>query len=259
MKRNIFLEKLQSGEHAVGTFFHSGSGLVMEAIGLSGMDFVIIDKEHSPIGVETTLDMIRAAECHDLTPFVRIKDISRPSVLKLLDIGAKGLIVPAVEGFADVKKIVEFGKYPPIGNRGMAMGRGVDFGIGTDPDIQKHWNNVNRDALLIPMCETRGCLEQIEEIAALDGVDGIFVGPCDLSIALGKPGQFDDHEVESAFRRVVTACRANNKFSLIFAGNAKLASHFVNDIGFDGIANGIDTSVVLSSYLKIIKETRAVI
>lgn len=125
MKSNSFLKKTQNGEHVVGTFFHSGSGLVMEAIGLSGMDYVIIDKEHSPIGVETTLDMIRAAECHGLTPFVRIKDVSRPSVLKLLDIGAKGLIVPAVESTDDVTRLIEYGKYPPVGNRGMAMGRGV--------------------------------------------------------------------------------------------------------------------------------------
>lgn len=75
----------------------------MEAIGLSGMDYVIIDKEHAPIAVETAADMIRAAEARDLTPFVRIKEISRSSVLKLLDLGAKGLIVPAVGGIEDVK------------------------------------------------------------------------------------------------------------------------------------------------------------
>ena len=103
MKKNLVKEKLARGEHVIGTFFHSGSGLVMDAIGLSGLDSVIIDKEHSPIAVETAADMIRAAEAHDLTPFVRIKEISRSSVLKLLDLGAKGLIIPNVNSIEDVE------------------------------------------------------------------------------------------------------------------------------------------------------------
>ncbi|MFQ7397946.1 MAG: aldolase/citrate lyase family protein [Neglectibacter sp.] len=69
------------------------------------------------------------------------------------------------------------------------------------PPLPEHWASHNRETLMIPMCETRGCLEAIEEIAALEGVDGIFVGPCDLSIALGKPGAFDDPEVNAAFER----------------------------------------------------------
>lgn len=256
MKKNLVLEKLTRGEPVLGTFFHSGSGLVMDAIGLSGMDYVIIDKEHSPIGVETAADMIRAAEARDLTPFVRIKEISRSSVLKLLDVGAKGLIVPAVGGVEDVKKLVEYSKYPPTGNRGMAMGRGSDFGLNTLP-LPEHWEQHNRETLMIPMCETRGCLESIEEITAMDGVDGIFIGPCDLSVALGKPGQFDDPEVNAAFQRVVDACRARGKFCLIYAPNTALAERFIK-MGFHGCACAIDVNLVLSSYLHLVKETKAV-
>lgn len=256
MKKNLVLEKLTRGEPVLGTFFHSGSGLVMDAIGLSGMDYVIIDKEHSPIGVETAADMIRAAEARDLTPFVRIKEISRSSVLKLLDLGAKGLIVPAVGGVEDVKKLVEYSKYPPTGNRGMAMGRGSDFGLNTLP-LPEHWEQHNRETLMIPMCETRGCLESIEEITAMDGVDGIFIGPCDLSIALGKPGQFDDPEVNAAFQRVVDACRAHGKFCLIYAPNTALAERFIK-MGFHGCACAIDVNLILSSYLHLVKETKAV-
>lgn len=257
MQKNKVVEKISRGEHVLGTFFHTGSGLVMDAIGLSGMDYVIIDKEHSPIAVETAADMIRAAEARELTPFVRIKEISRSSVLKLLDLGAKGLIVPAVNGVEDVQKLVEYSKYPPVGNRGMAMGRGVDFGLGTDPDIRKHWQNINRETLLIPMCETRGCLEHIEEIAAMDGVDGIFIGPCDLSIALDEPGDFDAPKVDAAFRRVVDACKKAGKFCLIFAPNAALAERFIK-MGFDGCASGIDVNLVLSAYLKLTKEIKSV-
>ena len=121
MIKNHVREKLDRGEKVVGTFFHTGSGLAMDAIGLSGMDYVIIDGEHSPIAIETAGDMIRAAEAHDLTAFVRVKEISRSSILKPLDLGAKGLIVPQVGGLADAKQLVEWAKYPSVGNRGMAM------------------------------------------------------------------------------------------------------------------------------------------
>lgn len=255
MKKNLAREKLKRGEHILGTFFHSGSGLMMDAVGLSGMDYVIIDKEHSPIGVETAADLIRAAEAKDLTPFVRIKEISRSSVLKLLDLGAKGLIVPAVGGVEDVKKLVEYSKYPPMGNRGMAMGRGSDFGLNTLP-ILEHWALHNQEILLIPMCETTGCLEQIEEITAMEGVDGIFVGPCDLSIALGEPGDFDHPKVQAAFERIVKACRENGKFCLIFAPTPELAGRFIK-MGFHGCASGIDVNLMLSAYLKLVKDTKA--
>lgn len=257
MKKNLVLEKLNRGERVLGTFFHSGSALVMDAIGLSGMDYVIIDKEHSPIGVETAADMIRAAEAKDLTPFVRIKEISRSSVLKLLDLGAKGLIVPAVNGVEDVKKLIEYSKYPPTGNRGMAMGRGSDFGLGTLP-LPEHWEQHNRETLMIPMCETVGFLEHVEEIAAMNGVDGIFIGPCDLSVALGKPGNFDDPEVNAAFQRVIDACKAAGKFCLIYAPDAALAERFVG-MGCSGCASAIDVNLILSAYLKLTKEIKAVL
>jgi 4-hydroxy-2-oxoheptanedioate aldolase len=257
MVKNAVLEKINRGDHVIGTFFHSGSALVMDAIGLSGMDYVIIDKEHSPIAVETAADMIRAAEAKDLTPFVRIKEISRSSVLKLLDLGAKGLIVPAVNGVEDVKKLVEYSKYPPVGNRGMAMGRGSDFGLGALP-LPEHWAQHNRETLMIPMCETVGFLEHVEEIAAMDGVDGIFIGPCDLSIALGKPGEFDDPSVNAAFQRVVDACKAEGKFCLIYAPNTSLAERFIK-MGFSGCASAIDINLLLSAYLQLSKELKAVL
>jgi len=257
MKKNYVVEKLRKGEKVLGTFFHTASGLAMDAVGLAGLDFVIIDKEHAPIAVETAVDLIRAAEGYNLTPFVRIKEISRSSVLRLLDGGAKGLIVPAVGGTEDVKKLVEYSKYLPIGNRGMAMGRGTDFGLNTLP-LEDHWVLMNRESLLIPMCETQGFLNQVEEIAAMAGVDGIFIGPCDLSIALGKPGNFADETVQAAFRRVLAACKANGKFSLIYAPNVTLGKEF-SEMGFDGCASGIDVNLLLSAYLHLVKDFRAVL
>lgn len=259
MIKNNLRDKLDRGEKVVGTFFQSGNGLIMDAVGLSGMDYVIIDLEHSPMEIETAVDLFRAAEAKDLTPIVRVKEISRSSILKHIDAGARGLIVPNVHSVSDVEKLVEWSKYKPVGDRGMAMGRGADFGLGTDSDIYKHWETMNKNTLLIPMCETKGALDNIETIAAMDGVDGIFIGPCDLSISLDKPGQFGDPVVEAAFKRVVKACHDNSKFCLIFAPNAPLADKFANEIGFDGVASGIDVNIALAGYLKLVKEIKAVL
>lgn len=255
MIKNHVREKLDRGEKVVGTFFHTGSGLAMDAIGLSGMDYVIIDGEHSPIAIETAGDMIRAAEAHDLTAFVRVKEISRSSILKPLDLGAKGLIVPQVGGLTDAKQLVEWAKYPSVGNRGMAMGRGSDFGLGALP-IREHWAYHNRETLLIPMCETRGCLDEIEAVTALEGVDGIFVGPCDLSIALDRPGEFGAPEVLAAFARISAACRAAGKFCLAYSPSLEMTQRFL-DLGYQGVATALDINLLLSAYLKLTKETKA--
>ena len=151
---------------------------------------------------------------------------------------------------------MEYSKYPPVGNRGMAMGRGSDFGLGTLP-LPEHWAQHNRETLMIPMCETVGFLQDVERIAAMDGVDGVFIGPCDLSVALGKPGEFDDPDVTAAFQRVVDACKAVGKFCLIYAPNAALAERFIK-MGFNGCASAIDVNLILSAYLNLAKEIKAV-
>lgn len=249
MKKNFVLEKLQDKKRILGTFFHSGSGLIMDAIGLSGLDFVIIDRELSSFSDEAVGDMIRAAEAKDLTPFVRIPEITRASVQKPLDLGAKGLIVPSVGGVDEVKRLIEYSKYPPVGNRGMAMCRGSDFGMNALP-LPEHWQQHNRETLMIPMCETREFFQSIKEIAAMDGVDGIFIGPSDLSVALGKPGEFDDPIIRDAFQHVVNVCKANGKFSLIYAPDIALAERFIG-MGFSGCASAIDVNLMFSSYQQL--------
>lgn len=248
---NLMRGKLLAGKKVVGTFFQSGSEAIVEALGVAKLDFLIIDKEHGPFGVESTLRFIRAAELRNITPLVRIKDVSRPSVLKVLDIGAQGLIVPAVDGIKDVKKLVEFSKYIPTGIRGAAMGRAADFGHGEyADDIMAHFEHHNTQTMLIPMCETRSFLDSVEEIMAMKGVDGCFIGPFDLSIALGKPAQFSDSEVINAFSRVVKACKTAEKFCFIYGVDAAMAVKYFNE-GFDGVAVEIDTQVIISSYKKI--------
>jgi 4-hydroxy-2-oxoheptanedioate aldolase len=256
MKKDI-AERLRNGEKVLGTFFELGSATAVECLGISGLDFCLIDTEHGPFNVETAMDFVRAAERRGIAPFVRIKDATRPSVLKMLDIGAKALIIPYINSVEEVKKLVEYGKYYPLGLRGFAPARAAGFGYEDFPeDLSEYFRSANRSTMIIPQCETSGCLEQIEEIAALEGVDGIFVGPYDLSVSLGKPGQLSDPLVTGAIDRVLKVCKKAGKAAFIYAGTEEGARKCFKD-GFDGVAYNMDTRVYISAYRQIVSNIMA--
>ncbi len=253
--RNTFKEKFEQGQQTVGTFFEMGGGCVAEAAGYSNLDYIIIDNEHGKYEVESALEILRGMELHGGTSFVRVKDASRPSILKMLDIGAMGLIVPQINTVEEVEKLVEYAKYYPLGNRGLAFARGAGFGQAehAQQDIHGYFRECNEKTLLIPQCETMGSLEHIEEIAQMDGVDGIFVGPFDLSVAMGIPTEFDHPKFKAALERILNATKAAGKFSIIFCaskGNAKMRL----EEGFDSVAVGMDVNHYIDCLNAMVEE-----
>ena len=202
---NTLKQKLAAGAQPIGTFFDTASVSLMECLGRTWLDFAIIDNEHSPIEAETTAALVRAAELSGICPLARVREISRPAVLKLLDVGVQGLIVPNVKTLEQVQELVNYAKYYPIGQRGFCPSRkdgwGFD-GLGSVPETMRHFNG---ETLLFPQCETAEALDIIEDICAVDGVDGIFVGPFDLSISMGMPGQFDAPEFQAARALAISA------------------------------------------------------
>jgi len=254
--KNLLKEKILKGKKVIGTFFELGSNTAIECLGISGLDFLIIDTEHGPFETESSMDLIRAAELRNITPFVRIKEISRSSVLRNLDIGAKGLIVPCVETIEQVENLVEWAKYHPIGRRGFFMARSAGYGYDDfAQNVDVYFKICNNETLLIPQCETKGCLENIESIVNIEGVDGIFIGPYDLSIGMGKPAQFGDPEFIEAIARVLKACKDAGKFSFIYTGSKAAAKQYFSD-GFDGVAISMDVSILINAYKSLIKEVK---
>ena len=242
---NTLKEKLAQGRQPLGTFVGTGSPAVVECLGCAGLDFVVLDNEHSPVEAETTASMVRAAELRNVTPLARVREISRPAILKLLDVGVQGLIVPDVRSTEDVRRVVDYAKYAPVGRRGFCPSR--KDGWGTDPqcgvlDTMAHFN---QETLVIPQCETVEALSDIETIAAMDGVDGIFIGPFDLSISMGMPGDFENPQFRAALARILSACRAAGKPCLIFAGDgAGAAVRFAQ--GYDAVAMGLDATLLIA-------------
>ncbi|MBQ9988646.1 MAG: hypothetical protein IJP30_02810 [Clostridia bacterium] len=252
--QNKMKDKFAAGGKAVGTLYQMGSETGVECLGIAGMDYLIIDTEHGPFGVERTADFIRAAELHNITPLVRIEEISRRAVLKNLDIGAMGLIVPFVKTMDDIHKLVEYGKYAPMGDRGCAMERGVCYGkVPYNDNLQHYFDTCNRATSIIPQCETKECLEIIEQVMATEGIDGIFVGPNDLSISLGVGGQFDHPVFEAAVQRILKAAKDNNKFAMIYVSNHETGHRRLAE-GFDAICFRIDTSVYIGAFQALVKE-----
>lgn len=234
-------------EKTLGTFFELGGCGVMEALTRTGLDYVIIDTEHGYFSDETVADYIRAAENGGLLPYVRIGSVQRPYVLRMLDIGARGLIVPNITSLEQVAELVRCAKFPPVGQRGYCPTRTTVWGADEwGRDAVAYMAECNRRVSVFPQCETAEALEQVEEIAAMEGVDGIFVGPCDLSIALDVPLEMDSPKLLSAIDRVLAACKKYGKQSIIFAGTTEKAREMFRK-GFDSVAYSLDATMLINA------------
>lgn len=245
---NSLQGKLEQNKKPVGTFFSIGSSEAVEALGVAGMDYVILDKEHGPYGVESVQQYIRAAERRGITPLVRVKDFTRPSILRVLDIGALGLIIPMIKTRQEVEEVIEYAKYHPLGKRGVALTRSSSY--GDVKSLDDYFREANESILLIPQCETRECVENIDSILNLEEVDGIFIGPYDLSQAFGKPGQTSDLGIQRTIDGILKACKGHNKYSFIYAPDKNTASHYFKK-GFDSVAVGMDILLYIETFKDI--------
>ena len=251
--KNKLKEKIERGEKSIGTFFECGSTAVIESMGLTGLDYAVIDAEHGPFEAENIGEYVCAAERRGLTPLARVKEISRAAILKLLDVGAKGLIIPQVKTVEDVKEIVKFGKYSPLGERGVAGQRANGFGFDMGGSLAAWFENANAETLLIPQCETLECLASIEDVVSVEGVAGIFIGPYDLSTAMGISGQFEKPEFVEALTKIINACHSRGKFVMIYCDNAPKANEYFA-MGVDSVAIGLDIGIMVEGYRKIVSE-----
>ncbi len=246
---NLLKKHIQEKGYAAGTFLAVSTPTIVEGIGHSGLDFVIIDTEHGPYDTMPMSDLIIASAKSGLSPVVRISDVSHKEIQHAVDNGAEGIIVPCLREVDDFRRIVELGKFPPIGKRGFIWGRGSAFGKEdwASGDIVSYMKNSNEKVLLLPQCETREALDNIEEIVEIDGIDGIFIGPFDLSICMGIPGQFDKPEFKEAVQRILNACKKAGKLCLMFTMKAEEAGKYVK-IGFDAVAVSMDMTFLDQAY-----------
>jgi 2-keto-3-deoxy-L-rhamnonate aldolase RhmA len=254
---NKVLEKLAQGLPVLGTITHMKSPAAVEALGAAGLDYVMLDMEHCPMDWDDVQNAITASDAAGIEPFVRIPEGSRSAVLHALDVGAKGVVVPCIEHVEQVKALVSCAKFQPTGARGYCMTRDGKWGYDAAyaKGLTGYMRESNAKTMLIPQCETLGCLKQIEDIAALPGVDGILIGPYDLSIAMGLDGQFAHPDFRAAVARILSACKANGKMSMIFVGSTEDMRQRLDE-GFDNILFGLDILSLIGHYTSIAESFR---
>ena len=250
---NRVLEKFRAGEKSLGTFTHLLSANAVEALAYTGLDYVVIDMEHSIIAAEHAAELVSTADGAGLAPFVRVDAIQRSPVLKMLDAGAAGLIVPGLETVDEARRLVGFAKFAPLGNRGYCPTRDGGWGMAEcySDGLTGYMERANRSTLLLPQCETAGCLEHIDEICSLEGIDGIFIGPFDLSIALGIPGDFADERHINAVAHVLDVCKKHGKLAVMFCGTAEAAKGYFAQ-GFDSVTMSLDIAVLADAFRAVV-------
>jgi len=191
--KNRLKETLKAGRAAIGTFLNIPSPNLVEMIGYAGLDFVIIDFEHGRPDLETTENMVRACEVSGLTSIIRIPNYSdRGLYLHALDSGAMGVQIPMIDDAEMAEIAVRLAKYQPRGVRGLAGGRATRYGA---IPLAQYVKQANEETMVIAQIETVEAAKNAEAIAAVDGVDLVFVGPTDLGQSMGLAGQLTHPDV----------------------------------------------------------------
>ena len=207
--------KLSEGRTLMGTFVCDvANPNICHIFALAGFDFIILDNEHGSYNPETVSAMAAAARGAGIGLVVRIPEIRRETVMKPLDAGADGILAPMVDTAEQARALVKMAKFPPRGIRGCHPVRpGSGFGaLGMADYLEQS----NRGVFIAVQAETEEAVKNAGEIAALEGVDSIFIGPLDLSIGLGAPGQVDSPAQREAMQKVVDACLQNQKVPALF-------------------------------------------
>lgn len=205
MRPNVLKQALAEQRLVVGLFCSTPAPVVVEMIGCAGFDFVIIDTEHALVNPETLENMVRAAEVVGLTPLVRVAENAPGPILRALDAGAQGVVVPRVRSRADAEQAVRANRYHPKGERSLNAGRSVRFGA---VDLPESLRKANAEVLVVVMIEDAAGVEAIDDILQVPGVDLVLEGAADLSQSLGVPWATRHPRVREALLRVREAAHA---------------------------------------------------
>ena len=209
MRKNLTKEKIKEGKAVYGVLVPMWCPTIVEIIGHIGFDFVIIDAEHSPMEAESCEHMVRAADYTNTTPIIRIAMNIRQNILRYLDIGALGVMMPQINSRAEVETVIESVKYPLEGRRGLAAVRAANYGL--TGSLGDYVEAANRETMVIVQVETMQAVDNLKEILAVPGTDVIFIGPSDLSSAMGYPGQINHPEVQKMIVHLVNEIRTAGK------------------------------------------------
>lgn len=233
-------KRVLAGETTFGAWVSLDSPASAELFGRAGLDWAVVDLEHGAATEASLLAHLYAVESGGAAALVRPPSAERLRIGRALDLGAEGIVIPRLDTVEQVREAMTFLRYPPTGQRGVALlTRGARLGSVNHAGVAA----LNDDILGVVQIESPLALEAADEIAATDGVDCLFVGPADLSHTLGIAGQFSNPTYQAALRTVVDACRRHGKApGILLYDHASFKPHL--DLGYTFVGLGADVSFV---------------
>lgn len=233
-------EKLKKGLPVTGSWIQTGNTVAAEILAGEGFDFMVVDMEHTDSNEKEFCDIARAVKAASAScePMARLRENDTLAIRRVLDCGAKGVIIPLVNNAESAKKAVAAAKYPPEGVRGFAFVRANGWG----KDFDTYAKEANGETTVIVMIESKEAVENIDAILEVEGVDGVLIGPYDLSGSYGVVGQTDHPSVQAAKSKVLTACLKHHKAAgqhIVLPTEENLAEALSE--GYTFLALGMDT------------------
>ena len=239
LKRNAFKHALAAGKLQIGLWSSLCSNIAAEIISDSGFDWILLDTEHSPNEIPDLLGQLQAMQGSATTPIIRPAWNDAVLAKRALDIGAQSLLFPYVQNAEEARRAVASTRYPPQGIRGVSVAARASR-YGRTPG---YLTKANAEICVLVQVETRQALGEIEAIAEVEGIDGVFVGPSDLAASLGHLGNPQHPDVQKAIENAVTRLKKAGKPAGILTGNEEEARRYI-DWGYLFVAVGADVGLL---------------
>jgi 4-hydroxy-2-oxoheptanedioate aldolase len=245
-----FRTRLLNRERLIGTLLTLPSPELAEICTDAGFDWLLIDMEH---GVHDTLSVQRIAQAvgEQCPCIVRVPLNDEVWIKKVLDVGVAGLLIPHVNTGATAAYAVHHSKYPPNGARSIGLSRAHRYGAR----FQEYLDSANENTAVVVQVEHVDSVRNLEEILGVEGVDGVFVGPYDLSASMNKPGQLADPQVQGAIEHIQQVCTSRNVPTGIFAGNTAAAKQALEQ-GYTLLGMGSDASIFSGAVRQVVEALR---
>lgn len=235
-------ERVLSGKFMAGAWCNLGSSITAEMASIMGYDWVLLDQEHGPGDNINLLSQVQAISIGAAAPLVRIAWNEMPRFKRALDIGAAGIMIPYVQNRQEAELAAASMRYSPVGLRGVASSpRATGYGA----NFEEYYATANDKLLTVVQIETGEAIKNLQEIADVDGVDVLFVGPLDLSISLNMPGRFDDPEFLEILQKVSKTAKDSGKAAGILLPDPSVIER-VYTLGFSFVAAGADGGMVMA-------------
>jgi 4-hydroxy-2-oxoheptanedioate aldolase len=239
LPQNPFKRALKAGKAQIGLWSSLSSNYSVEVIAGAGYDWILLDCEHSPNDLESLLTQLQAAAPYPSHPVVRVPWNDMVTIKRVLDIGAQSLLIPYVSTAEEARAAVSYTRYPPAGARGVAgTTRATRFGR-----VKDYAKRAHEEICVLVQVETQGALDNIEAICAVDGVDGVFIGPADLHASLGHTGEIANPAVKPLIDEAIRRIRKQGKAPGILTPNEADAKHWLG-CGALFVAVGADVGIL---------------